>query len=224
MLILGAIIKTGDLAVRAAADAPYARATLISIADATVLQGYPDLRFGTNADMWAGYDTCLSSPGATRSMVKFDLAPIPAGGSIITATLRLNVVGACGPSDASAHISTHRVISDWAEASVTWNTKPEFADAYGGQPIARDGRGWYEFDVTELARAWWDGTHANHGVMIVGSVSGRRSFSTHEGSFAPELVIEFSAPLVTDTPTPPNTPTPSETPTSGSLYLPFVLR
>ncbi|HEY52038.1 MAG TPA: DNRLRE domain-containing protein, partial [Caldilineae bacterium] len=63
--------------------------TLISIADTTLLEGYPSSNLGDASDMWVGYDDELD-PNAkiARGLIKFDLSSVPNGATIQNATLR----------------------------------------------------------------------------------------------------------------------------------------
>ena len=216
--------------------------TSYAIADAVVLEGYPSQNLGDTADMWAGYDEYLEPDGETaRSLVRFDIASLPPNQDISEATLRLYLVGSWDYPGTSRTIRTYRITSSWSESSVTWNNRPGYGGSYGSNSIVHGAWGWYEFDVTNLVRAWYDETYTNHGIMLRGpEVSGLdaswRSFSTREGSYRPRLVIEYTAstPTLTPTntstptPTPTNTPTPTTPPPSGptvewKIYLPGAM-
>ena len=68
--------------------------------------------------------TVLSATGGnTRSLIRFTLPPIPSGCSVTTATLSLYAVS----SAANRTIDVYRVdpaAPVWAEAGVTWNSRP----------------------------------------------------------------------------------------------------
>jgi hypothetical protein len=121
---------------------------------------------------------------------------------------------------------------------VNWSNAPSPAEQYGSDGVTHGDWRWYEFDVTALAQAWFDGTQANNGVMLRGEEErlGRRGFSTREGPHAPELVIHYRAAQATPTATPTRTPTPTRTATRLATptatqpasafftYLPVVLK
>jgi hypothetical protein len=173
-----------------------AQQTLYSVADACVLQGYPTQNLGDTTDMWAGYDDGLQPNGQiARALARFDMASLPPNQSITTATVRVYLVGSRDYPNTSRTVTAYRVISDWVESDVTWNSAPGYGSAYGSSSSVHGAWGWYEFDVTNLVRAWYAGTYPNYGIMLRGpEVSGVdsswRSFSTREGSYAPQLVIE----------------------------------
>jgi hypothetical protein len=175
--------------------------TFYAIADATVLQGYPSQNLGSAEDMWAGYDEYLEPDGRiARSLVEFDIASLPPDIDITEATLRVYLVGYWDYPDTSRTIRTYRITSSWSESNVTWNNRPGYGSAYGSRSIVSGAWGWYEFDVTNLVSAWYDGTYTNHGVMLRGPEtsgldSSWRSFGTRESPYTPQLVIDQQAPL-----------------------------
>ncbi|HKZ83253.1 MAG TPA: DNRLRE domain-containing protein [Anaerolineae bacterium] len=172
--------------------------TLYSIADADVLQGYPNTNYGSDAAMWAGYDDYLNPDGMiARSHVQFDVSAIPAGATINSAVLRVFLVSSYDFPNRTRLITTYRISSPWVESSVTWNTSPAFAEAYGSAPVTHGAWGWYSFDVTNLVRGWVNGTFPNYGIMlrgpeVSGSDSSWKGFSTREWSNSPQLVITYS--------------------------------
>jgi hypothetical protein len=181
--------------------------TFYAIADATVLEGYPSVNLGDTADMWAGYDVCLDPYGEiARALVRFDVSTLPANICIKEATLRVRLVSSCDSAGASRTIRTYRITSSWSESSVTWNNKPGYGGAYGSKSIVHGAWGWYDFDVTDLVKAWHDGTYTNHGIMLRGpEVIGWRGFGTRElSSYKPQLIVDYDL---------------DSTPPSGSIVI-----
>jgi hypothetical protein len=183
--------------------------TFYAIADATVLQGYPTVNLGHTTDMWAGYDEYLEPDGKiARSLVRFNMTSLPPNVKITKAMLRVYLVSCWDYPGTSRRIRTYRITSTWSENNVTWNNKPGYESAYGSRSIVCPAWGWYEFDVTDLVRAWYDGTYTNHGIMLRGpEVSGLnaswRGFSTREGPYRPQLVIKYATstpPTITGLP------------------------
>ncbi len=176
--------------------------TFYSIADADVLQGYPNSNTGSDTEMWAGYDDSLDPDGMiVRSHVRFDVSAIPSGTIINSAVLQVYLVNSYDFPNTTRTITTYRISSSWAESSVTWNTRPSFAEAYGSAPVTHGALGWYSFDVTNLVQGWVNDTLPNYGIMLRGpEVSGPDSswkgFSTREGSNSPQLVITKTVPTL----------------------------
>ncbi|MCB0162587.1 MAG: DNRLRE domain-containing protein [Anaerolineae bacterium] len=186
---------------------PLAQQTFVATADATILQGYPTQNFRNTIDMWAGYDDSLNPDGRiVRSLVKFNIATLPINQVITKATFRVHLISSYDFPNTSRTITAYRITSDWSESSLTWNNAPGYSTAYDSNLIGNDDFDWYDFDVTNLVKAWYEGNYQNYGVMLRGPEysgldSSWRGFSTREGSFPPQLVIEYQA-----APTPPNPP------------------
>jgi hypothetical protein len=148
--------------------------------------------------MWAGYDDYLSPDGKiARSLIQFNTSGIPAGTSISNAVLRVYLVGSWDYPGRSRTVNSYRIVSAWSESSVTWDTSPSPAEAYGSASIKAGAWGWYSFDITNLVRGWVNGTMSNYGVMLrgpeqSGTDSSWRSFSTREGAYTPQLVISYT--------------------------------
>jgi hypothetical protein len=165
--------------------------------------------------MWAGYDDYLNPDGMiARSLIKFNIAGLPGSQIITKATLRVYLVASWDFPNTYRTITTYRVTSNWLENSVTWNNAPGFGSAYGSKSIRKEDFGWYEFDVTTLVAAWYNGTYPNYGLIlrgpeISGGDSSWRSFSTREGTFAPQLIVEYQA-----------TPTEED----YNTFLPIIIR
>lgn len=178
-----------------------------SVVDTTLLQGYPDENFGYTSDMWAGYDDYLDPDGKTvRSLVQFDLAGIPAGTQIASASLKLYLIESWDYPNRYRTITAYRVGSGWAEMAVTWHNKPSCQEAYGSNSVKEDAWGWYDFNVTALVQAWVNGSQPNYGIMVrgpehSGSDSSWRAFSTKEGPYPPQLVINYTGSAALAAPT-----------------------
>ncbi|UCC61553.1 MAG: DNRLRE domain-containing protein [Anaerolineae bacterium] len=192
--------------------------TFYSLADACVLQGYPSFNLGSTNDMWAGYDQCLDPHGQiARSLIEFDISSLPSNVDITAATLQVYLVNSCDYPDTSRTITTYRIAGGWSESSVTWNNRPGYGEAYGSQSIVHSAWDWYDFDVTNLVKAWYGGTYTNYGIMLRGpetSADGRRGFSTREGSYTPYLVVHY---VSNDPPNTPSNPSPPDGATGVSV-------
>jgi hypothetical protein len=219
---------------------PLAVKTLYSIADACILSGYPDMNFGSTADMWAGYDDYLSPDGKiARSLVKFDLSTIPSGSTINSATFKGYLVSSYDYPSRHRDVTVYRITGSWDEDSVKWINRPGYSGSYDSESIEAGDWDWYLWNVKDLVQKWVDGTYSNHGLMLRGPEqsgidSAWRGFSTKEGPYTPRLVVNFTTPTVTSTPTETSTPTatptdtstptvtstPTDTPTSTATHTP----
>jgi subtilisin family serine protease len=174
--------------------------TLVAIADATILEGYPGTNAGTTQDMWAGYDDGMNPNGLiVRSLIKFDLSSLPANAAVQSAKLRVYYLGYRDYPNRVRTTTAYQISGDWTESGVTWDSKPSPGTAYGGVEIAANSNwGWSELDVRDLVQSWVNGSVTNQGVMLrgpeaSGSDSSYRAFSTREGPYPPELVVNYLA-------------------------------
>ena len=183
--------------------------TLISIADTTLLEGYPSSNLGDASDMWVGYDDELD-PNAkiARGLIKFDLSSVPNGATIQNATLRIYYMGHWEFPNWVVTITAYRAQGAWQEMAVTWNNKPGFGNSYGSVDVVADSNWrWYELDVKNLVQNWVNGSFTNDGIMLrgeeaSGAESSRRSFFTREGEHPPELVVTYGGAANTQLPSP----------------------
>jgi hypothetical protein len=173
--------------------------TLPSIADSTIAEGYPTVPGGDTVDMLAGYDPPISYDAKElRSLVKFNIVSLPPNIIVTKATLRVHLIGSGDTEGKIRTIRAYRLGQNWNEMSVTWNNKPLYNEGYGSTSIKERAWGWYEFDVTGLVQGWYKGNYTNNGLMLHGPDStaanpGWRAFSTREGPFPPQLVVNYSA-------------------------------
>jgi hypothetical protein len=119
--------------------------------------------------------------------VRFDLSAIPPGTQITQATLSLFLENSCDMGNRTHTVTPYRITSDWSETSVTWNTQPSYAEAYGSSSVSS--RTWkrYTFDMTNLVRGWVNGSFANYGLALrgpesSGDSSARLGFLTRHNS------------------------------------------
>jgi hypothetical protein len=144
--------------------------------DTDIHQSDPDLVFGPAVS--ASIDAS-DGGGQTQALLAFDgivgnaATQIPAGASVTSATLRLQI------DSAGSGINMHRMVSDWNEATITWNTAVNGISADGVEARAavslslgaNDANtniptGPLTLDVTTDVQAWVNGT-ANFGWAIL---------------------------------------------------------
>jgi len=131
-------------------------------------------------------------------LIRFDLAEIPPGTSIDSATLSLWYFDYHDSSPAGRPLTCHRILQDWDEDTVTGFTLPD----YVGDPCATSlvpGKmgEWMTWDVTEEVRAFMAGEDAeNFGWLIQdptywgGAGIPRPLFRSKEyGDFVPYLTV-----------------------------------
>jgi len=97
--------------------------------DAEIFSYYSSKNFGTIAENCAVAWTKTGADHKIRSLIEFDLSSIPAGSTIVSATLSLYLASG---SDEGNHFGffgsntawLQRVTSQWQENTVTWNSQP----------------------------------------------------------------------------------------------------
>ncbi|MCD4690334.1 DNRLRE domain-containing protein [bacterium] len=138
-----------------------------------------------------------------QALVQFQLSEIPYGSSVDSAILYLYYYNYGGANPAGRPLTCHRAMGPWVEMSVTWTSRPAFAEeptaaaAVPGSPDA-----WLAFDVTADLHTLTD-PHGNYGWVIRdttrwGAVSIPTTSlrtSEYDAGFAPYLEVEISAPM-----------------------------
>jgi hypothetical protein len=134
----------------------------------------PDRNYGDSLQLLAG-----AVKGTTRqSLLRFDLAPVPAGVVVTAATVTL--VQAAG-NPAPVTVRVHDVLAPWAEGIVTWNG---FGGGFDPAVVtsfpSRTSPGAVSFDVTGLVKSWLNGSLANDGVLLERTGPSSTSFYSSE--------------------------------------------
>ena len=161
-------------------------------------------------------------------LVRFDLAALPAGAEIITASLELKSYNS--QSSIAVPVEVYPVLRSWEEDTATWN-RPKLEQEWVGpgctgvdtdrssEPCGittlTESSRWYSFDVTSAARTWAASPSENHGVVLLpGPGANWHIFHSsewwREPSERPRLLVHYMIP----TPTPTATNTPTRTPTA----------
>jgi hypothetical protein len=181
-----------------------------SRADASLLQGVPDLNDGTDGTMWVGYQHCNRAK-ISRGVMKFDLANIPVGTAIAQARLHFYLYGSCDLANRAHTITVYSVTEAWEENSITWNTRPNFGEAYGSTSVQSRSWGWYTVDVTGLVSQWISGTLPNNGLLLrgpesAGNDSALLELLTRNAAAAYTPYLEITYPGMVEVSTAPNSP------------------
>jgi hypothetical protein len=135
-------------------------------------------------DYSGGYnDTNLLHVGANngvKSLLRFDLANIPAGAIVDEATLQVYYTGRSNANTLT--LGAHRVLADWVDSQanrvqrktgVNWQVagmgsgSDYTATAEATANITGAGGAWIELDVTNAAQAWVSNAASNHGLVLL---------------------------------------------------------
>ena len=131
-----------------------------------------DINRGTHPDFAAIAWTNAGRPVIVRSLIDFDFSQLPMHARIISASL--NLYGYDSPSNighskrsGSNSAILKRVISEWEEHSVTWNSAPSTTDT--NQVIIPESGGSnqnYSIDVTALVLDILEDPNGSYGFML----------------------------------------------------------
>lgn len=127
---------------------------------------------------WSQLYTGRVGWGRKKSLLRFDLSPIPSGVTVHNARLMIYRI------DAEGHrtVYVHRITRAWDEDEVTWDN---FNDAY--DPIAvgsfnAQGEGWKAVSVTSLVQDWISGNYVNYGLLLEDPSAGEDECETYYSS------------------------------------------
>ena len=179
---------------------------------------------------------------ANAIVMKFDLASIPAGSTVSSATLHLNLTGSDATADPTYTVTVHRIMNknpvvssatgytydgsnSWTPNSCCYNNIP-LAQADIGAAVDTKNvdktPGFKEWDVTSLVQGWFSNPAANFGLLVNSDPSKARDrYRTFSSS---EEAVASSRPYLTVVYAPPDTATPPPPPPAGqpsSLFPPI---
>ena len=184
-----------------------ANVTLYSVADATIAAQSPTTNYGTsNSVNVQSYYADVRQ----RNLTQFDISGIPEGSTINSATFSAYYYGPSSPTYNPAERVYYlcRNTDSWTEPEVNWNNKPGFTASQMASatmpgtyyPIWQE-FGWVNWDVTDIAQSWVDGT-PNYGFVMMDSneFSGQGRYALFYSkeytgtSYAPRLVVNYTPP------------------------------
>jgi hypothetical protein len=169
---------------------------------------YPTLNYGGSTLMRVE----TGSP-TRRPLVLLDLSTIPADAAITSATYTLFLQSVMNSQ--TNNIKVHRVTRSWTEGTgngastmdgATWNTHNGTANwtTPGGEynstvlwatkDVSTPNKH-YSWDITNLAKAWHDGTHPNHGLILIAAGGSRKDFASGDNNNAtrrPRLQVNYT--------------------------------
>ena len=212
---------------RSVTEAPRApRADAIAGSATAVISPSGDTYLNINAVNAAGEPTLNlytwpDNKIANAVVMKFDLASIPAGSTISSATLNLNLVESDGMTEPTYTVSAHKIVSknpDLSRATgYTYdgvNSWTPNACCYGNIPLAQadisapvDTKdidktpGFKQWDVTSIVQGWFSSPSTNFGLLLNSDPAKLRdryrSFSSTEDPVAsthPYLTVVYTPP------------------------------
>lgn len=142
---------------------------LLPLQDTYITSGRPDQNYGSEPNLWIGYDLTRTVGAVERTYISWKIDDIPGNIIINYAQIWYYVQEAVPSGDASMDTTVRHLISPWNENTLTWNNASGID--YGS--IANQGQipashGWSSVNVTDLVKDWMSGSHENYGVVILG--------------------------------------------------------
>ncbi|MFC7441280.1 DNRLRE domain-containing protein [Laceyella putida] len=129
--------------------------------------------------------------GIARSFIKFDLPALPEGAQITNAQVYLQQYS----TEQEQQIDLFQVTSDWTSSGVNWENQPSVGNVFSHAKVA--GAGEYAWDLTGLAKGWYQGTEKNYGFSLRhhDEANDRKSFRSSDYlediSKRPKLLITY---------------------------------
>ncbi len=191
-------------------SSPPGGAVLISSADTYVDKSNANNNYGTNKEMNTNPGQNNSTNYTSYSLVQFDLSSIPAGATINSASLTLDITSDRNKLDHVDEI--HRLLTPWTETGATWNTRDGVAPWAGGSAFSAsdyDGtiyativppspKGNVTRDVTALVQNWITNGAPNDGLGIISTGANKEDAKyatkddTDNSVTKPTLVVNWS--------------------------------
>jgi hypothetical protein len=171
--------------------------TLTPTADSYVLNSNPDTNYGSLDSAYISYN---ANQVLARTLLKFDLSSIPAGSTVDSATLTMNLKSYAIADTTQTKI--YRATADWTENEVTWTNKPTVGDLLQNQIVA--GYTPEYWTVTTAVQKWLSGEWANQGMVIM-TLEGVGSYLTF-GYWTREAAVSSNFPSLAISYTPPAVP------------------
>jgi hypothetical protein len=206
------------------AGASPAAVTLTAISDTYVNQLAPGTSHGNETILRVSRSEFGEESFA---LIRFDLSAIPAGAVFQRADLQLYLRNA---TDCQPEINVYRVTEAWSSASATWNSRPATsAYVYATHVVGTQTGGREVWAIPLLVDRWVNqpASFPNHGLAVrnPGTFDCFKNFDSIQGAFDPYLVLEYTVPTATVTPTPKPSKTPTATNTPKStVTLTQVIR
>ncbi len=108
-----------------------------------------------------------------RGLLKFPLSSIPANVAITSGYMYGTENIRYGSSTNTNRIYAYPVTASWSEGAVTWSSINSYYSTSYYAYVDVDGAAGvsYAWGITSMVSAWYEGTLANHGVMLIGNLS-----------------------------------------------------
>lgn len=177
--------------------------------DTRIISSLPDISFGAGTVL----SLVTNAERQDRVLLQFDLSSIPAGQTIVSATLQLNADPSIdlGGNPTGQPIDVYRLTNSWNQAQATWNDRAAstpWATA-GGDYVGTGGNPYASnstvipnnyssvvpltWNVSSLVNEWYTGSQANNGMLLLTSPTVGLHFPSSKGggSLQPTLAVNY---------------------------------
>ena len=165
--------------------------------DAYVRSGQPNKNTGS--------EDILNLNANRDGLARFDVSVVPSGSTVFTSTLSLVAISV-GNTSTEKNYTVHRVLADWDEGSVTWNSPGSDADVHftaaATDTTLITATSTYSWDVLTDVSAFVGGSATNYGWRVIwdsnnGGSNKQVTFGSKEQASAldrPVLTIVYVPP------------------------------
>ncbi|TQR46763.1 DNRLRE domain-containing protein [Paenibacillus popilliae] len=163
--------------------------SLTPVKDAFVRKSIPKLNYGTEQDMYAGYNTDFNE--LYRSFVSFDLSSIPPDQTIKSARLSIYHEADTGPNQI---VNLYQLDREWTERGITWDNQPLPTEKIAEIDVGSIS-GYQSVDFTNVVIDWYSGNKANNGFILQMADESEKFFKrfyARESHNTPKLEIEYA--------------------------------
>ena len=170
--------------------------TFVSDNDSFITGLWSDVNYGSETGVFVFYNP-IFPPKYYRGLIKYNISSIPSDANITEAKVRLYTYTKGQASDPEVYF--YRITGNWDESAVTWDTQPTtvFPTSTDSQTIT-SAYDWYEWNITDDAQSFVNGSNTNYGWMIRVPETGGDSLSVGFYSkewtgttYDPQLVIKY---------------------------------
>lgn len=160
----------------------------------------PAQNFGDSGDLEVTNCCDVGSDNRT-GYLRFNLDPIPADATILSADLHLHLNN-ISPTDGTTQTHLRAINESWAENTLTWDNRPGISSTNLDSANAKDAPRWLSWTADGLVSDWITGTRTNHGLAVVaGGFSALARFRTKDASSErnqPRLCVNWDLDVEAD--------------------------
>lgn len=162
------------------------------IKDTFISSILPNTNYGTGLGLLVGQYSAAND--IYRSLLKIDINSLPILATINYAYLKLYIYRN-DQINIQKNIKIYRLISNFDENTVTFNTAPSYSSVIlGNHTITNEINTYIRLNITDLVTGWYNGSIENNGIMLIGeeatpSLIGFRSADYQENLVRPQLEV-----------------------------------